>query len=80
MELATYIFQISFLAFILHTAPQIRRITKHEDFFIFGMRADFVPVNAAGIATNNLRDVLQGQGFGVDAKVFIELGIHLVLG
>jgi hypothetical protein len=43
------------------------------------MRANFVPIYPAGIATDNLRDVLQGQGFGIDAKVLIEFGVHLML-
>ena len=41
---------------------------------------NLIPINVTGIATDDLGDVLQGQGFGVDAKVLVELGVHLVLG
>ena len=44
------------------------------------MRTNFVPVYPTSIATDNLRDVLQRQGFGVDTKVLVEFGVHLMLG
>ena len=44
------------------------------------MWAYSIPIDATGIATDNLGDILQREGFGVDSKVLVELGVHLVLG
>lgn len=44
------------------------------------MRTNGVPIYSASIATNYLGDVLKRQGFGVDPKLRVELGVHLVLG
>ena len=75
------IFQLLFLFSFLFlvSAPQIRRITKDKDFFIYSMGANLVPVEAASIATDNLSNVLQRQGFGIHSKVLIQFGVHLVL-
>ena len=42
------------------------------------MRAYRIPIDTTGIAANNLSDVLQRQGFGVDSEVLIEFGVHLM--
>ena len=43
------------------------------------MRTNLIPIDTTGITADNLRDVLQRQGFGVDSKVLVEFGVHLVL-
>ena len=43
------------------------------------MGTNYIPVEATGIATDDLSDVLQGECLGIDSKVLVEFGVHLVL-
>ena len=70
---------IRFVFISLIPTPQIRRIAKDKDFFLWGMWTNLVPVKTTGIATDDLSDVLQRECFSINPKVLIQLGVHLVL-
>ena len=43
------------------------------------MRAHNIPIEAAGVATHYLCDVMKRQSIGLDAKVIEQLLVHLML-